>query len=280
MRWILGFLVVVNLLVFTWTSLQSPGPQARSELPLPDIGNLRMINEQTSPGVVVQAIVAPSPLGAPEPIDADMSPVTSVEDASPAVAVEPAIDAVAVAETEPEPEHVSTPEFAQPADPLPEEASSVRSLLDIVLQCGRFGPFAEQTAAAAWLANLPTGIKGELTTAPVSTVTGYYVLVPPAATQEEAKTVLAAIRQAGVKDTWLFRSGELANAISLGLYSRAESAERFAKVVRAKGFGVELREKTRSTDQWWVGLRTELSAPLASRIMAHPGAALTARDCP
>lgn len=74
---------------------------------------------------------------------------------------------------------------------------------------------------------------------------GYYVMIPPLPGRAEGRAMLQRLNEAGITDTWLFRSGENENAISLGLFSRRSSAERHAATISGKGFATEVRERKR-----------------------------------
>jgi hypothetical protein len=113
-----------------------------------------------------------------------------------------------------------------------------------VLLCWEVGNYPGEAQAQTAAKRLPDGLKPvgvAKTTA--SQVAGFYVMVPPAGSQEDAQATLVRLKQKGIADTWLFRSGPYENAISLGLFSNRTNAERQAGKVRAKGFEIELREK-------------------------------------
>lgn len=74
---------------------------------------------------------------------------------------------------------------------------------------------------------------------------GYYVMIPPLPSRADGRAMLQRLNEADITDTWLFRSGEHENAISLGLFSRQSGAERHAATIEDKGFTPEVRERMR-----------------------------------
>lgn len=70
---------------------------------------------------------------------------------------------------------------------------------------------------------------------------GLFVMIPALPDLEAGKKKVAELKEAGIKDMWLFRKGENANAISLGLFGNKVNADRRAEMVRKAGFTVEVR---------------------------------------
>jgi hypothetical protein len=115
----------------------------------------------------------------------------------------------------------------------------------------------------------------------VPVVDGYYVLIPPLPSRQEGNNKLDELSAAGVKDTWLFRSGELRNAISLGYFKREASARRHAETVRALGFDTEVREKPVQAQRFWLLVSTPPEFDTAALSDQAPdGSSIEAVDCP
>lgn len=79
----------------------------------------------------------------------------------------------------------------------------------------------------------------------------YWVLLPPFETRRES---LGSLRQLQSKkiDSYLIETGELKNAISLGLFSKESSAKGILDKIKLEGFAPEIRQKVRVTNEYWV----------------------------
>ena len=110
--------------------------------------------------------------------------------------------------------------------------------------CWELGPF-EQASEAERL-QLPTGIQRlKIGRSRVRVPAGFYVLVPPAANREAARQTVERLKAKGVRDSWLFASGPLRNAISLGMFSKQENAMRRKRQIEKMGFAVRLQRRER-----------------------------------
>ncbi len=146
--------------------------------------------------------------------------------------------------------------------------------------CFRAGPFAPQEAEDL-AREMPPEVD-VLSDSPEEypEVTGYYVLIPPLASRTEGIRKLDQLRAAGIKDVWLFRSGELNNAISLGLFSREPTARRHARSVGEKGFATEVKARTSVRTRHWLVLQADQEPDLHRAIALPDGAALEPQPCP
>ena len=146
--------------------------------------------------------------------------------------------------------------------------------------CARVGPLEAQ-GAESLVAKLPTHITLQSDVAEEYTdVTGYYVLIPPLASRAEGIRKLRELREAGVDDIWLFRSGEFNNAISLGLFSREQTARRHATNVAKKGFAAEIRNRTSIRERRWLELAYTDGVDLAAAVPLPDGATVVPMPCP
>ncbi|HIP52738.1 MAG TPA: hypothetical protein EYH03_01825 [Chromatiales bacterium] len=81
---------------------------------------------------------------------------------------------------------------------------------------------------------------------------GYWVVIPPLPTKEKAIEEEKKLREAGVEDLWRFTKGSMANAISLGLFSKRPLSEKYADKIRAKGFQAEVRPRKIAKTFFWL----------------------------
>jgi hypothetical protein len=144
--------------------------------------------------------------------------------------------------------------------------------------CARVGPFSSEDADSL-IAALPAYITLlSDVSEEYARVDGYYVLIPTLASRAAGIRKLEELDKAGVKDTWLFRAGELENAISLGLFRREAGARRRAQNVAKKGFTTEVKERTSVQQRRWLYLKSHdggelrASLPLTGDVSVEPQA--------
>lgn len=119
--------------------------------------------------------------------------------------------------------------------------------------CVRLGGFESQSVAADVAKAVQQGggavrRQGE----EAGEITRYWVMLPPVATPAAATPVLERLQRGGIKDFYLIRSGENANAISLGVYSAKESAQRRLQQIRELKLVPRIEEITLPVKRWWV----------------------------
>jgi hypothetical protein len=110
------------------------------------------------------------------------------------------------------------------------------------------------------------------------------VVIPPLENTEQVQEKIQELADAGIKDIWVFRGGELKNSISLGMFSREENAENHSKVAATKGFNTELRPRFLNKKQYRLGFRIENSEPVIQSMwqqieMQYPQYQLSMTPC-
>jgi cell division septation protein DedD len=126
----------------------------------------------------------------------------------------------------------------------------------VVLQpwCANTAIFSDQAAAAAFaqgLIDLGATAKVEQRQAPVSST--WWVYLPAFASEREARVVLNELQGKGI-DSYYMRNGEMAGGISLGVYSREESARIAQRQLAGQGYTTSLREVFRMEERPYVRL--------------------------
>jgi hypothetical protein len=301
MRWFVIFLVVANLLLYLWLRYESLPPTA-GEIPPPEVGQLRLMHEPAvegadsappppeevpaardtaGPVITDQPVAPPPPVPVPPPdpataisavADGDQAEVPDEQGERPM----PAAPAKGP-ETEPSAATTESPQLRADDEP---EATVVEDSPPPAARCARVGPL-EPEAADALLAGLPEFL--ELvsdTTEEAEKADGYYVLVPPLPDRAAGLRMLEKLADAGFSDTWLFRKGAYRNAISLGLFSREDSARRHADNVADKGFQVEVRARTSATEMRWLLLRLHGEGDFLGAFPLPDGSDLREQACP
>ncbi|USE37787.1 SPOR domain-containing protein [Endozoicomonas sp. SCSIO W0465] len=79
----------------------------------------------------------------------------------------------------------------------------------------------------------------------------YWVHIPPLASRDAATRLLREL-QAQRIDSFVITQGELANGISLGLFSRSESAKSVGRRLMDAGYDVAIKSLPRVPEQWWL----------------------------
>ncbi len=169
-----------------------------------------------------------------EPAAAESGPETS-----PAEAAEPTIEEEAL------------PPSPQQSVPAPTPSSVVENMPEPVPEvCWRLGPFQDELQAQALLPELPMGVE-KLAIQKVATrePNGYYVLIPALPDRGQALKTARLLKDKGIEDSWVFVSGPLKNAISLGMFSREANAKRRLDEVNARGFVAQLHPRYRQQER-------------------------------
>ncbi|WP_447933851.1 SPOR domain-containing protein [Stenotrophomonas lactitubi] len=243
-RALIVVLAILNLGVATWWLLRDeparaplpPHPTGVAELRWLPGGTDVAVAAQASAAAPTEALVereaAPATAVAAAPVPAAATPTASSKPAEPVKALEP-VAAVA----KPAPEPVAEKPAAPPAPP----------------RCLALGPFADRAAATA--AQGRAGnllIQVRLREQPAASGSARYrVLLPAAATRDDAQATVKRIVAAGLSDYYIISQGEETNAIALGQYRNREGAERRMAAVQAAGFQPRL-VASGDAGQWWL----------------------------
>lgn len=79
----------------------------------------------------------------------------------------------------------------------------------------------------------------------------YWVYLPPFGSREAALRQFRELQARGL-DSYLITQGDLANGVSLGIFSSHDSAVSLLERIRSLGYGAELRELIRERHDYWV----------------------------
>ncbi|MCB1741475.1 MAG: hypothetical protein KDK91_13970 [Gammaproteobacteria bacterium] len=94
----------------------------------------------------------------------------------------------------------------------------------------------------------------------------YWIHLPPFATRAEALAQVRALKAAGVDDIGLIDRGDMAGAVSLGVYRQRASLERRLADLRDKGYEPTVTPRLRSVSVVWLDI---LAAPTAGFEVGH-----------
>lgn len=154
-------------------------------------------------------------------------------------------------EKEPNPGRGAKDQVEQLGDLSPDELSG-----DTAERCYSLGPFEKAMNAERVKENIE--IRGLWVTQRTSTKRakrGYWVYLPPFANHEAAFKKTKELAKKGVEDYLVITSGKNENAISLGLYAQAASAERRLKSIRALGYEPVQEPRYKETTEYWLDYR-------------------------
>ncbi|KRG86756.1 hypothetical protein ABB34_06275 [Stenotrophomonas daejeonensis] len=154
---------------------------------------------------------------------------------------------------------VAAPPAAEAADP-PAAADSAAE------RCLSLGPFADKARAQAAVATLGADLlRSHLREVPPRAASSYRVILPPAATREEAQATAKRIADAGFGDYFIMGQGEEANAIALGQYRSREGAERRQATLVEAGFPAQLLTSGgEEASSWWLDAAHAGTVPAAA----------------
>jgi hypothetical protein len=262
-RALIVVLAILNLGVALWWMLRGE-PAPAPPPPTTGVAQLQLLpagaNASTSTATaaagtpaaaalddVTPAPVPPPPAAAQTPAPAAESPAATA--VAPAPAAAPPAPAAAV---------------AQPPAPVPAAPA----------QCVSLGPFTDRAAAQAAQAKAGGTLRGaRLREVADAGATRYRVVLPAAASREDAQATVKRIVAAGLSDYYIIANGEEANAMALGQYRNREGAERRMAALSAAGFNARLiASGGDGSAQWW--LDATLAPPAdASAARQRSGAA-------
>ena len=162
----------------------------------------------------------------------------------------------------------TTPAPAAPTAPAPTATAIPAPTPAPALVCTSLGPFADRDTAMAAQGKAGTLLQRSRLreVAKPGASSTYRVMMPAAASREEAQATVKRIAAAGISDYYIMAQGEDANAIALGQYRNREGAERRLAALTAAGFSARLVGGSAGTAQWWVDAAlADKASPAAAR---------------
>lgn len=162
---------------------------------------------------------------------------------------------------------------AKPAVPAPKSAA-----------CIQWGDFAASDLKRVLKALDKLQLDDKLSQQKVEKAQGWWVYIPPRKTQQEAQKKVAELKQLGVAESFVIQDGSRwRNAISLGIFSTPEAANRFLAQVKDKGVKSAMAgARTHETDVTRLVIRDvddETRAQLGKLTQDFSGTELKTVDC-
>jgi hypothetical protein len=135
----------------------------------------------------------------------------------------------------------------------------------ITRRCGTIGPLKDRKVAKEVVAGLKeSGFEAKLERRVEKMQIGFWVVIPPLSDGSQAQAKIDELSRAGLKDIWHFRGGGLKNAISLGMFSKRENAEKYSREVLAKGFVTKIQPRYLNKNNYLVNFAISSPRPVTS----------------
>ena len=245
-RALIVVLVILNLGVALWWLLRGEPVSAPPASPV-GVAQLEVLPATQAPPAAATPLNAAPALQDVTPAAAPVAPPQATT-AAPATAMADAPAPTAVASA-PAP----APVAAVPA-PAAAPAAVTTTPTPRPAHCVSLGPFADRAAAQAAQSRAGGALRGaRLREVADASATRYRVLLPPAASREEAQATVKRIVAAGVSDYYIIAQGEETNAIALGQYRNREGADRRLAALSAAGFKATMvASGGDGSAQWWL----------------------------
>jgi uncharacterized protein YjeT (DUF2065 family)/uncharacterized protein YheU (UPF0270 family) len=219
MKWLFFVLIVLNLGLFIWLYPQQNGEMKSTAMNHP-VGDLRLVGEP-------------------------ISEVQESDETEESAAEKEAETAENLAESS------VVKQGRKPAKPNLEQDKA--EIVTTEKQCRTVGVFEKRSEAELISVQLRAlGLNPEISSETSNTQAGFWVLIPARANRAEAVATAKNLEDVGVTDIWRFTSGELAHAISLGLFTDLERAQARREQIASLGFGPEVRPRFRQQTNYWV----------------------------
>ncbi len=248
-RALIVVLAILNLGVACWWLLRD-APQPPAPAPQPaGVAELRWVPGGVDATAAAEASAAAptAPLMEREPAAKTAVAATSV----PATPAQPEVAKPQVAEATPVAAAAKPVTPPAPA-PAPEKPVTPPVAAEPP-RCIALGPFADRAAASSAQGKAGNVISQvRLREQPAASGSARFrVMLPAAASREEAQATVKRIVAAGLSDYYIISQGEDINAVALGQYRNREGAERRMAAVQAAGFQPRL-VASGDAGQWWL----------------------------
>lgn len=303
MKWIFLLLLAANTAILLWGWRQEATPDTRRPSIAAGMGNLHLYSrpgeampKMIPPPFSDEAGLADASGQAAVPDESLVADVAAVE-STPAEATmtgEPAgkseVKAAAVenidAERPQTPEPLKRAETAEitPARPVATAPEGVAEMPAPPESCGLIGPMDDNEVAATIVDELKKlGIEASLQQESQQKPNGFWVIIPPLPTRQQAIDTVKRLNQLGVKDNRRFYKGEFRDGVSLGIYSRRKNAEKRRDFIAAMGFEPSVVPRIQDFTLYRVDYRasgSETGQALQALISRHPELEHQEQSCP
>jgi cell division protein FtsN len=217
----------------------------------------------------------------PEPQISDTGPEAAPAQSSVETSELSPKSVLSVPEPEPEPEPTQAPATVQI-----ESSDVVQESVEDVPGCSIIGYVESRSDAEQISVRLRAlGLKPEIQSERRNEQAGFWVLIPPQQTRQDAIKIAKRLERSGVNDLWRFTSGDLAHAISLGLFRDEERAEVRRSEIKALGFESIIQPRYRESTRYWLSFQATGNNPIKEidwqgLLQDYPQLVAEQIDCP
>jgi hypothetical protein len=249
MKWLFLLLLIINIGIFSWGYRQEQLPPSPTITAGADIGEMRLIGERQEKSDQAATEAAPAPTqeeSVPETEQTATDETPSAGSDSPAETAEgvTAPEQTEEAAASPEKQQISASDTPTQSDRPETGYNPSEPEAEMTSRCGAIGPILDRKKAQGVLDDLKKlQFAPKLEESTEKQQIGYWVVIPHLGDGDQAQSMIERLAQAGLKDIWHFRGGELENVISLGVFSQKDNAENFSREVLAKGFKTEMQPR-------------------------------------
>ena len=180
---------------------------------------------------------------------------------------------------QPEPEPAVTPAVEAPSE---SSFPTAETVVIPVQNCYSIGPLEDDAQIAAiriWLVAM--GGNPVLRVDQRSEPDRYWVYFPPLGSRGEAMREVERMRSQGIEDVIAVSSGDMENAISLGVFSQRRSLERRLEELRGLGYDPLIQTRYSSEKASWLDVSFEEAEGQTQKELAarFPGVQLSEASC-
>lgn len=250
MKWVIVFLVLANVVFFAWQlgrdreALVEDDPVPPATTTSAMVNRLLLVSELER-GVLRRRHHAPTPRlqSSPQP--------------QPSPEPQPRID-MAKLQSDSQPVSADESGSAPPAE----------GPVDPNVVCYTIGPLDNEddiSALDAWFD--AQGSQAKLRTDERREVASTWVFLPPLESRAAADARVLEMQAANIDDIYVIPRGDMANAISLGLYSQESSLQRRVDQLEERGFVPSLEPRYRTVIASWFDVTTSADQPMTVGVL-------------
>ncbi|NIM29231.1 MAG: hypothetical protein GTO67_15885 [Gammaproteobacteria bacterium] len=243
MKWVIVLLVVANFAFFGWQLARDREMAMDIEPVAPATTTSAMVNRLLLLSELERGVLRPR---------------RSLPPAQPRPAPQPA--------SQPEPA-VAIAKVDSATTPGPSESGSAATA-DPGAVCYTIGPLDKEddiSALSAWFD--AQGSRAKLRTDERREVVSTWVFLPPLESREAAAARVLEMQARNIEDIYVIPRGDMANAISLGLYSQDESLRRRVAELEERGFTPSVLPRYRTVMASWFDVVTSATQPMTVGVL-------------
>ena len=149
--------------------------------------------------------------------------------------------------------------------------------------CYTLGPFRKVNDADAVRDQLKTaGVTAKRRMSKDTSRKGFWVFLPPTTSRGQARQEITTLKGKGITDYFLVVTGDMNNAVSLGVFAQSDTAKRRIQEITDMGFKPQIRNVDLPLREYWLDWPVEQSLPpklLGEINKKYDGIGQTTRSC-